>query len=165
MSLTTISYSYFCVGKIVFVKASQVLSAGDLGLLNSSRAPKIYITGLITHCEIRESSGGRLLRYLTCHFFLGGVQEKLKEVDIQCTKICPPDSCFHLEFILAYDIDTHLSETTLEDSATQLSQELEEAMSDFPIHRWSDLSAGVKTADCQGVEWSTDQQLTLLDCN
>ena len=125
----------------------------------------MYLPGLVTHCEIRESSGGRRLRYLTCRFFLGGVQEKVKEVGIQCTKIRPPDGCFHPERILAYDIDTHLSQTTLEASATQLSQELEEAMSDLPIHRVSDSSAGVEMVDCHGVEWSTDQQATLLDCN
>ena len=114
MSPTTSSCSRFRVGAIVFVKASQVLSAGDLGRLFGSKAPKMYLPGLVTHCEIRESSGGRHLRYMTCRFFLGGVQEKIKEVGIQCTKIRPPDGCFYPERILAYDIDTHLSQTTLE---------------------------------------------------
>ena len=66
---------------------------------------------------------------------------------------------------MAYDIDTYLSQTTLGASAAQLNQELEEAMSDLPIHRVSDSSAGVETVDCHGVEWSTDQQATLLNCN
>ena len=76
-----------------------------------------------------------------------------------------PDRFSYPEHILTYDIETHLSQTTLEASTTQLSQELEKAMSNLPIHRASDLSAGFEMVNCHSVEWSTDHQSTFLYCN
>ena len=90
-------------------------------------------------------------------------RRRSKKVRIQCTKSQPLDGCFYLEHILTFNID--IFQTTLEASATQLSQELEEAMSDLPIYRVSDLSTGVENVACHGMELSTDQQATLFDCN
>eukprot|EP00977_Amphora_coffeiformis_P021506 scaffold9408_cov99-Amphora_coffeaeformis.AAC.2 len=48
----------FRVGSILFVKASQVLHAGDLGRYYGSRAAKMWLPGRVNACDIKESKGG-----------------------------------------------------------------------------------------------------------
>ena len=86
MSSTTNSCSCFRAGAIVFLKALQVLSAGNLGQLYGSRASKMHLPGLDTSCKIRKSFSGRHLRYLTCQFFFVEYRKKLNRLESSLPK-------------------------------------------------------------------------------
>jgi len=175
--------SRFSVGAIVFVKANQVLHAGDLGRMFGSKASSMWIPGRVNHCDSKVSKNGRAMRYVTCSFFIGGLQEKIKEVGIQATKIRPPAGCYYPDNIISIDVATLLETTAPSATRTQLSQELDEALSAMPLpdvptdipttappdpRRVSiQPSADAEPLDltCHGINWAYDQDADNIDCN
>jgi len=169
----------FRVGAIVFVKANVVLHAGDLGRMYGSKAATIWIPGRVNHCNKRESKNGRAMRYVTCTFFIGGLQEKIKEVGIQATKIRPPDGCIYPDNIIPLDVQALLDTSAPVPTATQLSQELDEALSALPIPLPGDIPTAPPNPrrvsepldeispiiTQHGVDWAYDLDADNIDCN
>lgn len=94
----------FRVGAIVFAKCSHVLKNGDLGRYFGARAGKMWVPGRVDVCTIKQSKNGRAIRYVTCCFFLGGFNEKQKEIGISLTKDRPPEGCFVPEGIVGINL-------------------------------------------------------------
>ena len=170
--------SRFRVGAIVFVKANLVLHAGDLGRMFGSKAATMWIPGRVNQCNKRDSKNGRAMRYVTCSFFIGGHQEKIKEVGIQATKIRPPDGCVYPDNIIPIDVQALLDTTAPCPTPTQLSQELDEALSSLPLpdegipnvppncRRVSDPPPTLQPNIIQhGVTWAYNEDSDNIDCN
>lgn len=170
--------SRFRVGAIVFVKANLVLHAGDLGRLFGSKACAMWLPGRVNHCKTKTSKSGRAMRYVTCCFFLGGHQEKIKEVGIQATKIRPPVGSFYPENIAPLNVEALLAadDPMGAPTPTQLSQELDEALSSLPMPLPNDPGQNTNprrvseppapsALECHGVTWAYDKDADNLDCN
>ena len=113
------------------------------------------------------------MRYVTCCFFIGGLQTKIKEVGIQATKIRPPEGCSYPENIIPLDVQAHLESTAPTITPAQLSQELDEALSTLPLptappnpRRVSEQPTPDGTElTLHGVTWDYDRDADNIDCN
>ena len=165
--------SRFRIGAIVFVKANLILHAGDLGRQYGSKGSTMWIPGRVNHCDSKESKNGRTMRYVTCSFFLGGHQTKIKEVGIQATKIWPPEGCPYPENIIPLDVHAHLESNAPTITPTQLSQELHEALSTFPLptappnpRRVSEQPNSARAnLTLHGVSWEYNNDADNINCN